>query len=426
MNESIIRPTTLLADQNLYLSTAEREVLRKLAGNVAELASRPVEQQKQQLWMEHNRLNPTRPVVFCDPETSWNEIIPPTTLECTNQIAREWEFHLRREIFWGEEMKDDRVIMPFFDVPHRHNEPDWGVTERIIDTVGEGRTAYTWDPPIQNETDWDKIHTPVIRVDFVTSDRLVGIATDLFGDLLPVRQKTAWWWTLGMTWTLIKLRGLQTFMFDLADKPDFVHRMMTTLRDGTLSLIDALEQAGLLSLNCDGTYIGSGGYGWTDELPGPDYSGHVRTCDLWGFGESQETVGVSPRMFEKFIFPYQLPILEKFGLNYYGCCEPLDKRWHIVERIPRLRRVSVSPWSNRELMAEKLTNQYIYIMKPNPVALAMSDFNEDQVRLALRKDLEVTRNCRVEVIMKDVTTMRNDPQRAKRWVEIALEEANNL
>ena len=54
---------------------------------------------------------------------------------------------------------------------------------------------------------------------------------------------------------------------------------------------------------------------------------------MWGFCESQETVGVSPKMFEEFVFAYQLPILDRFGLNIYGCCEPLDRRFDIVKRI---------------------------------------------------------------------------------------------
>ena len=52
---------------------------------------------------------------------------------------------------------------------------------------------------------------------------------------------------------------------------------------------------------------------------------HVRTMDMWGFTESQETVRVSPKMVGEFVFPYQRPLQERFGLNCYGCCEPLDK-----------------------------------------------------------------------------------------------------
>jgi hypothetical protein len=70
------------------------------------------------------------------------------------------------------------------------------------------------------------------------------------------------------------------------------------------------------------------------------------------------------------VLPYQLPILSRFGLNCYGCCEPLDKRWEYVKQIPRLRRVSVSPWSNRAFMAEQLGANYILSMKPNPADLA--------------------------------------------------------
>ena len=70
--------------------------------------------------------------------------------------------------------------------------------------------------------------------------------------------------------------------------------------------LDFLETNGLLSLNTEGAYVGSGGFGWTTSLPQADYDpDHVRTIDMWGFAESQETVAVSAQMFEEFIFPYQ-------------------------------------------------------------------------------------------------------------------------
>jgi hypothetical protein len=129
-----------------------------------------------------------------------------------------------------------------------------------------------------------------------------------------------------MTEPLIKLRGLAQIMYDMIDRPDDVHRLMAFLRDAHVAKLDYLEQRRLLSLNNDGTYVGSGGFGWTQQLPQPDFDGRVRACDMWGFGESQETVGISPKMFDEFVFPYQLALLERFGLNCYGCCEPLDKR----------------------------------------------------------------------------------------------------
>ncbi len=55
----------------------DRDILRDLAQQTAELAARPIEQEKRDLWYRHNELQPTRPLVFCDPENGWNEIITP-------------------------------------------------------------------------------------------------------------------------------------------------------------------------------------------------------------------------------------------------------------------------------------------------------------------------------------------------------------
>jgi len=97
-----------------------------------------------------------------------------------------------------------------------------------------------------------------------------------------------------------------------------------------------------------------------------------------------------------------------------------------VSKVPRLRRVSVSPWANWADMAEKLGDRYIFSMKPSPAELAMDHFDEEKIRQDLREAFRITRNCHVEIIMKDNHTIRNEPQRVIRWVQIAKEEAENL
>jgi len=403
------------------ITVKERGILRGLAHQVAELAARPIEDEKRALWYRHNGLQRTRPLIFCDPENGWNEIIKPNDLECQGPLARRWEMVLRKEVFWGAEMCDDRVIEPFFNVGHVFSESDWGMAP--IKIGGEDGGSYIWDPPLKSYADVGNLRFPEITVDYEATQRLLDLAKETLGDVLTVRLKTYWWWTLGMTWTLVDIRGLAQIMYDMFDHPDELHELMAFLRDGHMSKLDFLEKNGLLSLNTEGSYVGSGGFGWTNELPQPDFDGHVRLCDMWGFAESQETVGISPQMFAEFVFPYQLPILERFGLSCYGCCEPLDKRWHIVQQIPNLRRVSVSPWANPNKMAEMLGDRYIYSMKPSPTDLAMGSFDEDRVRAKLREDFNITRHCHVEAIMKDNHTIGHDPQRVIRWVQIAREEA---
>lgn len=408
------------------LNQRDRLILRELAQQVAELAERPVEKEKRELWYRHNALESTRPLVFCDPENGWNEILTPDTLRCEGGLARAWEWYLRREVFWGAHMRDDKVIEAVFNVGHVYTETDWGLRETRIG--GEGGGSWRWEAPLKTYDDMDKLRFPQITVDYEATQELLQLAQETFGDILQVRLKTVWWWSFGMTQTLVYLRGLEQIMYDMVDCPEGVHRLMAFLRDGHAARLDFLEKNGLLFLNNDGTYVGSGGFGWTHELPQPDFSGHVRPIDMWGFAESQETVGISASMFEEFVFPYQLTLLERFGLNCYGCCEPLDSRWHVVKKFPRLRRVSMSPWANVEVMAERLGNRYIFSWKPHPGVLAADTFDEEFVRQTLRQGLNVLKknDCRVEIIMKDCHTIRHDPQRVTRWVQIAKEEAEAI
>jgi hypothetical protein len=413
-----------LAASHLEISGNDREILRQLAQEIGELAARPIENTKKELWTRHNALEATRPLILCDPENGWGEIIPPKSIQCTNPLARQWEMHLRKELFWGSQMGDDYTIQPYFDIPHLYEPLSWGLSETRIG--GEGGGAYAWESPIKTDADVAKLHYPEIQVDHHATRQLREAAEKIFGDILTVRVKTLWWWSLGLTRLLVELRGMQQVMLDVYENPDILHAMMTILRDGTLSMLDQLEEKNLLALNTDGTYVGSGGLGWTTQLPQADFGGQVRCKDIWGFGESQETVGVSPDTFAEFVFPYQEPILKRFGLNCYGCCEPLNLRWHIVKQIPNLRRVSVSPWADKMIMAQELKGDYIFSFKPSPTDLAMNVFEESRIRAELREVLKVTRDCRVEIIMKDNHTIRNDPQRVIRWVKIARQEAERV
>jgi hypothetical protein len=402
-------------------SDHEFSILRRLAARVAELAARPLEAAKRDLWRRHNRLEPTRPLIVCDPENGWHEIITPETLECQDPLAREWEWQLRKLIYTAEHLREDTPIPDYFEVHYVHSDTGWGVP---IERHGGGHgRSYTWTPPLRDWSDMARLAVPQITVDHTETNRRLELANKAFGDLLRVRVRGFWWWSLGMTELLVYLRGMEQVMVDMIESPDELHRLMAFLRDAHMAKLDFLEANGLLTTNLD-AYVGSGGYGFTDELPAEDYAGGpLRARDIWGFAESQETTSVSPRMFEEFIYPYQRPLLERFGLNCYGCCEPLHLRWHIVKQFPRLRRVSVSPWADLEKMAEFLGDRYVYSMKPNPSPIAVPEIDQAAIRQGLRHALEVTRGCRVEVILKDTHTIGRNPLNVVNWSRIAMEEA---
>lgn len=419
--------TSSLRPELIRLNERDRAILRGLAGHVSDLAMRPVEEQKRKLWYAHNNLKPGLPLIFCDPENGWNEIFTPDQIQCEGELAKQWEMVLRKEIFWGTQMGDDRVIEPYFNVGHVYTETDWGMHERKIG--GDHGGSYRWEAPLKSYDDFEKLQYPQITINNEATASLLELAESVLGDLLKVRLKTSWWWTLGMTWTLANIRGLEQLMLDMYDEPENLKRIMAFLRDGHLAKLDFLEKNGLLAGNWDGTYVGSGGFGYTHQLPQGDFDGrHVRTKDMWGFCESQETIGVSPEMFAEFIYPYQLPILERFGLNCYGCCEPLDKRWATIKDAPGLRRVSASSWANPETLGEQLGGKFIFSSKPNPTHLAEPVMREAEARAELDAILEAGQRhgCVMELIMKDNHTLGGNPLNAVNWCKMAREEIRKI
>lgn len=375
---------------------------------------------RRQLWRDHNALRGRQPLVLCFPEGAWTEIFPPTAWQCQDEFHRALEQQFRQKIWWWEHLNDDNYILPVCDVGWVIHVGNYGVDVPM--TFGDNRGSYVWEAVIHDlATELPKLHFRSLRVDRVATRRNLDRATDICGDILPVRLRAWLWWTMGMTWEAAKLVGLENLMFLMADQPEQVHQLMAFLRDEHLHFIHWHEQEGLITPNNETEFIGSGGVGCTDILhPSTDIG--IKLSEMWGFAESQETVGVSPAMFEEFIMPYQVPLLEKFGLNCYGCCEGLEHRIDIVLRnVPRLRRVSVAPSANQEILAETLAGRYLYSRKPYPAHVCVG-FNEPAIRADLRRTLDLTRGRNVELIMKDTHTVENEPARLTRWVQIARQE----
>jgi len=415
---------------NMYLPEQDKKLLKELAAQVAEIAARPIMMERKNLWLFHNKLQKTRPLILCDPENGWNELIPENQIRCMNSIARHWECHLRKQIFWGNEMNDDYVVEPYFNLPHVYKETQWGVRgsskAQTIKKAAEQGKAYHIETVLEDFSQIEHITKSELLIDYSTTETLLALAHEIFDGILEVRLNTVWFWSFGLTDDLVFLRGMENLMYDFYDEPEAVHELMDLLCNGTLERLDFLEERNLLSLNNDSSFVGSGGMGFIDQLPSDGYKGKVRTIDMWGLAESQVTVGVSPAMFEEFIFPYQKKIMARFGLTCYGCCEPMDVRFDIVKVVPNLRRISVSSWANFELMSEKLKHDYVYSMKPTPSHLAVSSMDEEAVRKEIKKALKVTRDNCVELVMKDNHTLGKNPENIKNWVRIVREEIESL
>ena len=246
---------------------------------------------------------------------------------------------------------------------------------------------------------------------------------EVFDDIMPVRKvgQTHIWFT---PWDyLIRWWGVEEAMLDLVERPELVHAGVERMVDAWMVELDQFVAQNLLSLDCNNTRIGSGGYGYTQALPGKPFDpAHVRPHNMWGCSNAQIFSEVSPQMHWEFALKHDLRWLSRWGLTYYGCCEPLDKI-DILRRIPNLRKISVSPWSDTGGWSSRSAPTTSSAASPTRRSSPRTSGIPSGRRQDLRDFLEKARGCHVELIMKDISTVRYQPQRLWEWAAIAMEEA---
>ena len=399
-------------------------VIRELAARVAEIAALPVQAEKRELWRRLNALKPVRPMVMID-QVCWNEMNIGDELvpRCADAECRGYEERLRRTLYQWKHFPVDMVVEAFFEVPRAISCSGFGMRVHEQTAVGDPTNrimGHKYENQFRTESDLEKIHTPQIAYDPAETERRLAVARELFGGLLEVRPAGAdpylSVWDPLSTWM-----GVENALYALVDQPDLMHGILSRMTDGYMSMLDQLEQQGLLCepqclVHCTGAY--------TDELPAEGYDPRrPRTKDIWMYGLAQMLSTVSPDMFKEFEVDYVSRICARFGLVYYGCCDPLDGKMAEVRMIPNVRKVSMSPWVDQERGAAEIGGDFVFSRKPNPAFVATDRFSAEQVR----KDLIFTREvcakhgCPLELILKDISTVRYDPERLAEWGRIAMD-----
>ena len=403
----------------------DRTILRDLAMKVAEIAHLPIQAQRIERWKRHNSLKSTQPMLLVFPEGAWRELLPDRDLQCQDPAARAIELQFRRSLYQHQHFPDDAVIVDTYTVGKSIDTGNWGL-ERRRTPSDTALGAWTFDPVIDSPADLAKLRYPVVTSDPAASQQRLQVAQELFGDILDVQLKGVTHISFHLMAEYTALRGLEQVMMDMIENPEMLHEAMAFFQEGNRRKVQQFVDQDLLDLNNDNTYHSSGGNGYTDELPAAGFTpGHVRTCDMWSSAESQELTSVSPEMHEEFATRYERPLLAMFGLNGYGCCEDLTNKLDGVLRIPGIRRLSISPWADVARCAERLGNRYILSWKPMPSMLC-GTWDEDKNRTYIRKALEASRGCVMEIILKDTHTVDNEPYRIDRWMQIAREEIERL
>ena len=402
-------------------------VLYDLASRVMERALSPDMEEKRRLWTKHNSFHGDRPLIYLR-AYAFDEFFDESVLKCEDPFLRQYEKTLHETLFRST-LGDDYIIEPWLVLNasyHMHNGERWGVPVSLGEKVQRGGAAAY--KPILIDEDYSCLKPARhYSVDQEQTARRQERLEQALGGAMPVfvsRQGPYGMWDGDISTDLAKLRGLEQIMWDTYDRPEWLHELLGFMRDSILQNHQEAETAGGFSLADSQNQC----MPYAEELPAPDPTkAGVSQKDLWCFMAAQEFTGFSPEMFWEFILQYQKPIMERFGLSAYGCCEDLTGKIPYLRRVKNLRRIAVSPFANARRCAEEIGKDYILSWRPNPSLMLATGLDEDLVRRHMKEHFEIFKeNHNVfDITLKDVETVNHQSENVKRWTEIVREEIVN-
>lgn len=413
------------------ITKEDKKILRSLAQKKAEIADNPIHHKKMEMWKSLNDFKAVRPLVWIN-EIPWHEmnIDDELTLMTSTEFSKYLETRLRRSIYLWKHMPSDFIVEPILPCYLVINNTGFGISEEVDIAVTDDSSdivSREFIPQIQNKEDIEKIKIPGVDFDSKSTEEKYQVMYDIFNGILKVEKRgvPGFWFA---PWDeLIRWWGVEKALTDLVLRPGLVHKAMGRLTGAYIAMLDQYEEKNLLALNNGNYRIGSGGLGYTDELPGDGITpSSIKASDLWGCGAAQIFSNVSPDMHNEFALDYEIKWMKRFGLNYYGCCEPLDKKIDILKKIPNLRKISMSSWVDLELGAKNIGKDFVFSYKPSPSIFTDSWWDPGEIEKKLNKDLNILKGCNVEIIMKDISTVKYEPQKLWQWAEIAVKTAEKF
>ena len=402
----------------------ELERVRSLAAEYAEYARSQQMGERRKAWAEHHALNFTRPLIYIRAIPFYEFKEWDKSITCTDPLLRSLEAHFMRARY-RRQLCDDYIEEPFMTVRAAvKSSPSgiWGMPTQLGERPMPGGAA-AFAPAIIEESDIEKLRVAPHEIDEDETARRREMMAEVLCGIMDVyvdRQGVLCaMWENDISTSLAKLRGLEQIMFYAYDRPEWLHRLLSFMRDAILKNMDETEAAGdFLFLNHQNQAM--------PYLRGllPPGGGQAKQSMLWGYMAAQEFTAFSPAMFKEFLFDYQKPILERYAAVAYGCCEDLTHKIPVIKQLRNLRRIAVSPFADLEKCAEQIGGEYILSWRPNPSDMVSRGVDEEYVRRYMRRGIEIMKRCgcKFDVTLKDVETVSGDETAIIRWTKIVREE----
>lgn len=401
-----------------YFDNKQVDIIRALAHKVSEIAASKKNELIIKRWRDTNELRKVdRAPVWCLPDgnDAWYQLLPNSDLQSTDPYLRQMEEYFKRLII-KDEIGDDTPFLSYYPVRmslKAEPENDFGVELAHTDT-GQDGGAWKYDPPIKCEADLDKLVMPKYSVCKKDYEQEYEMASEVLSGIMPVPRVL--WGPFGkkITTAVADLYGLEEMMVDMMLEPELMHRLMEYLRDARLAAIDAAENSGLLIPNIEGPMTCSDYVG--------DESAQISCLNMWELFDSQEFDQVSPAMWEEFLLEYQRPIMARFGLVSYGCCEDLTNKISGVMSIPNLRVFNSSAWTNLDMVIDAVGEDKVIMWRQKASDVVFAE-NAEDLRPHLEQGLSKLKGLHNTVVLRELQTLNGNIDRLHKWARIAIETA---
>ncbi len=405
------------------------KILRALAQDYFEASQAERNARSRQLHTAVNDLKMIRPVVLID-EIPWSEMNfdGSLTLKCEDPFFRSVEDNIRKTLYKFKHCPADMIVQPFLSVEKiiEHSSMGVDVKEEILATEDDKNNIVAHEYVDQFEDD-DSVK--LIKDVVVTYKKEETMAryqklAEAVGDIIPVRLSGIPYFGV-VTWDLIsRLRGVTPLLVDLVDRPEFCHELVERLTQLKESALAQYEELSLfdndpLHLHCTSTLC--------SDIEKAKNGENLTRNNVWGRGAAQIFASVGKGMHDEYDIEYMKRTVGACSKVYYGCCEPLDKKIDIVEKIPNLRKISITPWADVNVAAEIIGKKYAIASKPNPASVAVSSLEHDVLRKELKTILDACKanSCSFELTLKDISTCGKRPENIFEWEKIAMEMVNS-
>ncbi|MGQ9789190.1 MAG: hypothetical protein ACUVR7_00835 [Armatimonadota bacterium] len=287
----------------------------------------------------------------------------------------------------------------------------WGVPIEEVRTAELG--AYKAIPPLRTEDDLQDLHDPPYEVLSQEKRILQEQAVELTGGLLPVKFHSDELHYGPFEWA-VRLRGMDNLLYDVVDRPHFVHQLMDFITEGMIRYHRAREVA--VAVDAEASWAIHMIY---DAVP-PRHENLLSGC--WAYIHAQSAAPLSPCMYAEFVHPYNARIASLFGKVYYHGCEDLSAKASIIRDLPNLRLFHVSPWTPVEPVVKALGNRFALEIHSHPTKV-LFEYSPQEMRKELYQRHQSAGDIVHILKLCDVETVGTNWERLKIWTELARETA---